>query len=323
MRACPWPMRVGPGPRGLLRTVDAAKPSISELRQDGMRAALPLLITGTLLVAPVLAMPTSAAAAEPTSSTAIAMAAAGHKAKLSSKAGTSRLRVTITGSPVGQVQVVGWNKRYILTESAVMRLRVGRYTVRSSNVSSANDTYRPDARKQAITVRKGVTARVQVTYSHAGSSAPGTVRQDTPPAGELTEVFNLVNTARSHSQQCGTKTMPAVDALAYNADIGQAAQLHAEDMAAKNYFEHVSLDGRTFVDRINGTAYDGSPAGENIAMGFQSAAAVVQGWLDSPGHCVNLMDPDFDDVGLGFTSHPDPKYSTATTFWVQDFGYAG
>ena len=288
-----------------------------------MRAALPLLITGTLLVAPVLAIPTSAAATEPVSSTAIAMAAAGHKAKLSSKAGTSRLRVTITGSPVGRVQVLGLNKRYILTESAVMRLRVGHYTVRASNVSSAKDTYRPASRKQTITVRKGVTAQVQVAYSHAGSSAPGTVRQDTPPAGELTEVFNLVNTARSRTQQCGTKTMPAVDALTYNADIGQAAQLHAEDMAAKNYFEHVSLDGRTFVDRINNTAYDGSPAGENIAMGFQSAADVVQGWLNSPGHCVNLMDPDFDDVGLGFTSLQDPKYSTATTFWVQDFGYAG
>lgn len=286
-----------------------------------MRAALPLLITGALLVSPVLAMPVPAEAAQPASSAL--MTSAGHKSKLSSKATTSRLRVTITGSPLARVQVVGAKKRYILTESAVMRLRVGNYTVRAGNVSAADDTYRPASRKQTITVRKGVTAQVQVAYSHVGSSAPGTVRQDTPPAGELASVFDLVNEARSRTQQCGNKTMPPVDALTYNADIGQAAQLHAEDMAAKNYFEHVSLDGRTFVDRINSTAYDGSAAGENIAMGFQSAAAVVQGWLDSPGHCVNLMDPDFDDVGLGFTSHTDARYSTPTTFWVQDFGYAG
>lgn len=275
-----------------------------------------------MLVSPVLAMPANAAAAPRTSSPSVSMSTTISKAKLRSKTLTSRLRVTITGAPQARVQVIGANKRFILTESSVLRLRVGQYTVRAGSVTPGADTYTPNTRKQSVLVRKGVTARVQVTYSHNGTSAPGTVRQDPPPAGELAEVFTLINTARSTTQQCGTKTMPPVQPLAYDANIGQAAQLHAEDMAAKNYFEHVSLDGRSFVDRINATSYDGSPAGENIAMGFQSAADVVNGWLASPGHCTNLMDADFDDVGLGLASVTDPRYSTPTTFWVQDFGYA-
>jgi uncharacterized protein YkwD len=92
-------------------------------------------------------------------------------------------------------------------------------------------------------------------------------------------------------------------------------------MAEKNYFEHTSLDGRSFVDRIRATDYSGSAAGENIASGFRTAQDTLQGWLKSPGHCVNLMDPDFDHMGLGFAERMEPKYTLSITYWVQDFGY--
>jgi uncharacterized protein YkwD len=138
----------------------------------------------------------------------------------------------------------------------------------------------------------------------------------------LGEAFTLINRARSEARQCGTEAMPAVDPVVYDDQLARAAQAHADDMNANNYFEHDSLDGRTFSDRIAETRYSGLPAGENIAMGFQNASEVVTGWLNSPGHCMNIMDSEFDEMGFGFASHIDARYSIPVTYWVQDFGFA-
>jgi uncharacterized protein YkwD len=86
-------------------------------------------------------------------------------------------------------------------------------------------------------------------------------------------------------------------------------------MAGKSYFNHTSLDGRTMQSRIHDVGYTmngfkGIKVGENIAFGQQSIAEVMEGWLKSPGHCRNLMDPGFKEIGIA----EDNKY------WVQDFG---
>ncbi len=154
------------------------------------------------------------------------------------------------------------------------------------------------------------------------SWVPSPAQGDERPADPmLAKVFSLVNKARSTPQHCGTKVRGPAKKLRFDTELSVAAQLHAEDMAGNNYFSHESQDGRTFVDRIEATDYQGRPAGENLASGQQSAREVVRAWLDSPAHCRNVMSKRFDAVGLGLAAVNDPQYSAPVTYWVQEFGY--
>lgn len=92
----------------------------------------------------------------------------------------------------------------------------------------------------------------------------------------------------------------------------KAAQGHAKDMAAKDYFDHTSANGRTWDQRIRAAGWT-RPAGENIAYGFDTPAAVLEGWMASPGHKRNILDCKFNYIGIGYTAEGD--------YWVQDFGY--
>lgn len=143
---------------------------------------------------------------------------------------------------------------------------------------------------------------------------------DKPADPTLAKVFRLLNAQRDEPRVCGTRTRPAARPLRHDVELSRSAQLHSEDMAANDYFDHVSLDGRTFADRIRATAYEGSPAGENIAFGQQTAREVVRAWMGSPPHCRAIMRRAHDAVGLGLSSVSDHRYSTPKTFWVLDFG---
>jgi uncharacterized protein YkwD len=198
--------------------------------------------------------------------------------------------------------------------------------VRAFNVNRAGTAYRPNHRSYTLRAKGGQSFIVAVEYAPVARAVSDTgstkrIPASPVPDGPIATMFALVNEARSQRQQCGNKSMPAVPPVAYNAEIAKAAQGHAEDMAAKNYFDHTSLDGRSFIDRIEATGYSGDPGGENIASGFPTPADTMRGWLNSPGHCTNLMDPDFDDMGLGVADRTDARYSTPVSYWVQDFGY--
>ncbi len=132
-----------------------------------------------------------------------------------------------------------------------------------------------------------------------------------------TEILTYVNQARSASCKCGTTTYPAAPALVLNDQLNSAATKHATDMATYNYFSHTGRDGSTPWARMTREGYVWRRAGENIAAGQPTARAVVDGWLKSPGHCANIMNAGFKDLGVGYA------YSVSSTYkryWVQDFG---
>ncbi|WP_218034753.1 CAP domain-containing protein [Acrocarpospora corrugata] len=92
-----------------------------------------------------------------------------------------------------------------------------------------------------------------------------------------------------------------------------AARGHSADMAARHYFSHDSLDGRSPWDRIRATGY-AYPAAENIARGQNSPAEVVDAWLHSPGHRANIMNCDLKAIGVGVRLGPGGPW------WTQNFG---
>jgi uncharacterized protein YkwD len=85
-------------------------------------------------------------------------------------------------------------------------------------------------------------------------------------------------------------------------------------MAQHDYFEHQDLTGHSPADRVRAAGYHEKLVGENIAYGPQSVDEVVQGWLDSPGHCQNIMDPRFAEMGLGLANG---RQARRGLFWVQ------
>ena len=93
---------------------------------------------------------------------------------------------------------------------------------------------------------------------------------------------------------------------------------HAVDMAQHKYFEHQDLGGHTPADRVRAAGYREKLVGENIAYGPQSPEEVVRGWLDSPGHCENIMDPRFAEMGVAYAFGRAPSPASGLgLYWVQ------
>jgi len=138
-----------------------------------------------------------------------------------------------------------------------------------------------------------------------------------PPQDEAgRQLMVEVNRARAIERRCGTRYFKAAPALAWNAALGDAARAHSADMAAQRYLDHKGKDGRMAPERAAAAGYQGVRIGENIAAGQGSAEEAVQGWLDSPGHCANIMREDFTEMGAAYAvSKP-----RARIYWVQVLG---
>ena len=126
------------------------------------------------------------------------------------------------------------------------------------------------------------------------------------------DVFRLVNINRAAGADCGsTGSFDRAAPLAENAALRCAARNHSLDMATRNFFSHTNPDGNGSRERMDQAGYGGFAWGENIAFGQTSPAQVVDGWMHSSGHCANIMNPNFTEIGIGH----DPSNQ-----WTQVFG---
>jgi uncharacterized protein YkwD len=126
-----------------------------------------------------------------------------------------------------------------------------------------------------------------------------------------------VNAARAKPRLCGRQRFAAARPLAWNASLGAAAQGHSKAMAYGNYFAHRDPDGDTPADRARAAGFRGRQIGENIAAGQGSPNKAMAGWLASPGHCANLMNPMFTQVGAAYAT--DAR-SDEGVYWTMVFG---
>ena len=124
------------------------------------------------------------------------------------------------------------------------------------------------------------------------------------------ELLKMVNDLRTQGCNCGDTPMQPAKKLEWNYELERAALSHSIDMNTNGYFDHVSLDGSTYADRINGTDYAGRPGGENIAYGYATEKAVFDAWFNSSGHCINMMNPGFTDIAVGRSGN----------YWTMVFG---
>ena len=132
------------------------------------------------------------------------------------------------------------------------------------------------------------------------------------------QALALINERRAAGATCGTTVMPAVAPIVMEAQLRQAARCHSLDMGAHAYFDHNSQDGRSPWDRIAQAGYTNAAwQGENIAAGYATPTAAVTGWMNSPGHCTNIMSANFKDTGMGYAQVSGSPYGS---YWTEDFG---
>ncbi len=132
----------------------------------------------------------------------------------------------------------------------------------------------------------------------------------TPSSTFEQEVVNLVNEARAQS---------GLAPLAYDPLLGGLAESHSEDMLQRDFFSHTTPDGVTFGNRVRQAEIPGAAA-ENIGAGYATPQAAVTGWLNSPGHRANILNPNFTKIGVGHVfSANDPGAEQWNHYWTQVF----
>jgi uncharacterized protein YkwD len=181
------------------------------------------------------------------------------------------------------------------------------------------------------------TAMVLMLMGCGGGSSSAPITQ-VPHASDAPTIetnsqqayIEAINFKRSKEQNCGTKGIkPAVSPLRWNEALYKAAYEHSEDLAESNTFSHegsgtssdwtaeVLNHGKrsTFTERSENNGYTKwKRLGENIAKGQKTVDEVLSSWMKSPGHCANIMDTKYNEIGMA-------QYEKeGVVYWTQNFG---
>jgi uncharacterized protein YkwD len=154
------------------------------------------------------------------------------------------------------------------------------------------------------------TALRQTAVASAAPAKPDGSR----PSVQTGYALQLVNDVRARGARCGNRSFGPAPPLRLSGALSEVAFGHAIDMANHNYFEHDDLLGHTPADRVRSVGYSEKLVGENIAYGPTTTDEVVEGWLRSPGHCENIMDPRFAEMGIAYATG---QGSRKGLYWVQ------
>ncbi|MDU1321817.1 CAP domain-containing protein [Clostridium sporogenes] len=137
------------------------------------------------------------------------------------------------------------------------------------------------------------------------ATKPSATKPDSSVAALEKEVVTLVNAERAKA---------GLPALKANTELSNVARLKSQDMIDKKYFSHTSPTYGSPFDMMKKFGIKYSAAGENIASGYPTAKAVVDGWMNSPGHRANILSKSFTEIGVGLA-----KSSNGTCYWTQMF----
>ena len=168
----------------------------------------------------------------------------------------------------------------------------------------------------ALTACSGSGAETTASSDSRKSLATAPVSEAMAPvpeaAGIVAEVIRLVNAEREKQ---------GLAALSEDSRLNEAAQFHARYMAQNDCMEHECPGGPTVPERLADVDYQWHRASENIAAGQAGPDEVVAGWMNSPGHRANILDPEVADVGGGYLFvAQDDGDEVWGHYWVLDFG---
>lgn len=93
--------------------------------------------------------------------------------------------------------------------------------------------------------------------------------------------------------------------LAMDPALNLSAKAKCDDMVKRNYWDHKDPDGKDPYHFFSEAGASFSKAGENLAFGYNNAQQTLDGWVNSPTHKDNLVDPDYTNVGFAVCESPD------------------
>ncbi|MFG3007061.1 CAP domain-containing protein [Streptomyces calvus] len=191
--------------------------------------------------------------------------------------------------------------------------RDGKRSASPKPSASASESAKPTKTSEKTPEKKTSTApaREKAQEAPTRKAAPTPEKQTSAPvtvsaeAAAGAEVLRLVNTERA---KVGCSPVAANSALT------DLATAFSDDMAARGFFDHTDPDGDTPWDRAEAAGIS-NLGGENIARGQADVEAVMEAWMNSPGHKANILNCDFTTLGVGVHMGPGGPW------WTQNFGY--
>lgn len=138
-----------------------------------------------------------------------------------------------------------------------------------------------------------------------------------PPPGDaalLDSVLERLNDIRAGGGRCGGRDFPPAPPLTRSTTLDEAARIHAEDMARNSFLAHTGSDGSNPGERVSRAGFDWQVVAENVAAGQTSADDIAATWLESAGHCANLMDPKYSKTGIAYAVNAGDGRDI---YWVQ------
>lgn len=123
-------------------------------------------------------------------------------------------------------------------------------------------------------------------------------------------VVEAINERRLNGEECGDEWHEPVDPLEVDPVLREASRCHSVDMALEGELAHEGTDGREAEQRAVDAGYGSEYVGENLASGGQTPPVVVEQWVESEGHCRNLMHEDYQETAVGVVSYEGRIYFT-------------
>ena len=188
---------------------------------------------------------------------------------------------------------------------------------------TAAGTYNVTVTATADTSKNG-TAVLTVTPAQTDSTpTPGDGDDDDGDSGNNSDdgsipsdstvdkalLLQFVNSYRAEGYYCGDSGyFSSADPVTWDDTLALTAYDHSLDMFTNNFFDHAGSDGSSTGSRLTRRGYTWTTWGENIASGYLNEETVVNGWMASPGHCANIMNPAFTEMGVARVGN----------YWTQD-----
>lgn len=197
-------------------------------------------------------------------------------------------------------------KIFFLASLFIMLCTVQVYAQNTTYTVKAGDTIWKIAVKYETGINEILAQNPQI--KNANMIYPG--QKLTIPAQSSTkayedEVLRLVNVERSKN---------GLPALKSDWQLSRVARYKSQDMINKGYFSHTSPTYGSPFKMMESFGIRFSAAGENIAYGQRTPAEVMKGWMNSPGHRANILNPSYTHIGIGLA-----KTSKGVNYWTQMF----
>ena len=161
-----------------------------------------------------------------------------------------------------------------------------------------------------------IATKYQVGLSEIKTANPQIINYDLIYPGQVINIPTVDSTVTSYEQEVirlvnDIRAENGLKVLTYDWELARVARYKSQDMKDNKYFSHTSPVYGTPFQMIKNFGISYRSAGENIAKGYATPQAVVNGWMNSSGHRANILNANYTHIGVGYVS--------GGNYWTQMF----